>query len=185
MDLSRIYLEKGGEKCHKERRDRLFGIILLTKLLMVWGGISYTGRTRRKLSSATSRANNYISDILGPKIPGFWQNTAPCGTSCRTTQDCTIWEHPPYRVTHHFPRFETHSKRLGMIKGQDVREETKNHPENGSDYFVIRTERSSKYRSKFDKFDVKAYSELFGWQMASNQVPDVVSFGFVFSPSGV
>ncbi len=42
------------------------------KLLMVWGVISYTGRTRLKLSSGTLRANNYISDILGPKIPGFW-----------------------------------------------------------------------------------------------------------------
>ncbi len=39
---------------------------------MVWGGISYTRRTWLKLSSGTLRANNYISDILGPKIPGFW-----------------------------------------------------------------------------------------------------------------
>ncbi len=65
MELSRTYLEKGGEKRQKEQRDRLFRIILLTKLLMVWGVISYNGRTRLKLSSRTLRANNFISEILG------------------------------------------------------------------------------------------------------------------------
>ena len=72
MELSRIYTEKAGEKCYKDQREQFFGILLLTKLLMVWGGISYTGRTRLKLSSGTMRASNYISDILGPKILSFW-----------------------------------------------------------------------------------------------------------------
>ena len=68
MELSRIYLEKNGEKCHKEQRDRLFAIILLTKMQMIWAGISHTGRTRLKLNSGTLRASNYI---LAPKIPDF------------------------------------------------------------------------------------------------------------------
>ncbi len=63
---------KGRRKVSHRTKRSIIRIILLTKLLMVWGGISYTGRTRLKLSSGTSRANNYISDILGPKISGFW-----------------------------------------------------------------------------------------------------------------
>ncbi len=88
MKLSRIYLEKGGGKCHKEERDRLFGIILLTKLLMAWGDISYT--TRLTLGSRALRANNYISDILGPKFLGRTQHTADTAVLPQENEDCTL-----------------------------------------------------------------------------------------------
>ena len=47
---------------------------------------------------------------------------------------------------------------------------------------IIRTELLSKDRSKLDKFDAKACSELFGRQRGPYQVLDIVSFVFVFFP---
>ena len=193
MELSRIYLEKSGEKCHKEQRDRLFGIILLTKLPLVWGSISYTGRTRLKLSSGTLRANNYIPDPLEPKLLGFWAEHCTLRyfmqDNARLHLARTSLEWHQFRNISLviewplFSPFEPHWKRLGVYETINIREKFKNPPGKGSDYRVILGDFGSKDHSKLDKFDSKEYSELFGCQRGPYQELGIVSFVFVFSPS--